>query len=124
MASADCWGICLLFYKEMTGYDLPDYFYTEQEIQTAMEYQIAVEAEDPSRWQEIEFGKEQVGDILLFNISSVQVHCGIMVNPVSRDFLHTFPGRNSCIERLDSVVWKNRYQKARRWIVKAEVGHG
>lgn len=118
MDSADCWGICLLFYKEMTGNSLPDYFYTEAEIQVAMERQIAIEAEDLSRWEAVEKGQEQVGDILLFNVSSHQVHCGIMVDPVKRDFLHSFPGRNSCIERLDSVVWSNRYKRARRWLTQ------
>lgn len=118
MNGADCWGICLLFYKEMTGLSLPDYFYTEAEIQTAMERQIALEAEDGSRWEAIEKGQEQAGDILLFNVSSHQVHCGILVDPLRRDFLHSFPGRNSCIERLDSVVWANRYQKARRWLTQ------
>ena len=46
------------------------------------------------------------GDVLLFKNSMVSKHVGMIITPEL--MLHTIKGSNSCIERWESRIWRNR----------------
>lgn len=51
--------------------------------------------------------------VVVFNIGGKPLHCGVMIN--DKEFLHTMKGRDSCIERLDSMQWQRRINGFYLW---------
>lgn len=109
-AGADCWGICLLAARELFGVELPEYFYTEQDILVHACEHIRHETHGP-HWSALD--QAEAGDIHIFRIKGFEVHCGIDIG--RGDFLHSLAGRNSCVESLASVMWSHCRTGSYRW---------
>jgi len=54
------------------------------------------------------------GDIVLLKIGRRPIHCGVVIG--EKNMLHSLRGSNSCIERYDSVKWRNRIEGFYRWV--------
>jgi cell wall-associated NlpC family hydrolase len=111
---ADCWGVCLLYAKHILSIDLPEFFYTSSAMLRYAAMYAEIEPEQP-RWQLVD--KAQVGDIHLFRIGGYTTHCGIHIG--NNDFLHTLIGRESCIESVDSIQWRDCLRGTYRYVPTA-----
>ena len=101
---ADCWGIVLLGAHHLFGLELPEYFYTRDQLLDQAGDLIARETTGP-RWDAVD-APFPGGAVHIFLIRGAATHCGLHL----RDslFLHSLPGRNSCIESLDDMNWRQR----------------
>jgi hypothetical protein len=109
---ADCWGICKLFGANELGITFPNYFYDEAtNIEEAMEHIKGVKHNLGKQW--IQAFEPQLGDICIFRIKGLEVHCGIHLG--NNEFLHSLKGRQSSIELLTHVNWVHRYVGSYRW---------
>lgn len=108
-SGTDCWGLVSLYYRAALGIELPDYTYlnTRDSIFSAILGNL-------SAWELRE--PIEANDVLLFRIFGIPYHVGIYLG--DGDFLHSFNGTESCIERLNSINWKPRLLGAYRWINK------
>ena len=110
---ADCWGVCLLAARELLGLELPEYFYSEQEILLHACMHIGRETRGP-HWRALSEGDSfQPGTIHIFRIRGMETHCGLDLG--RGEFLHSLPGRNSCIERLSDINWRQRRTGSYVW---------
>jgi cell wall-associated NlpC family hydrolase len=101
----DCWGLAMYFLKEEFGFDLPDL--SEQYFNSNDRFNIpfVVDLEKPN-WLLV--SKPNPGNVVLFNISGIPMHVGIVVSDT--EMLHIAKGINSCIESFTSMKWKNRVE--------------
>ena len=107
----DCWGLCLAFYEKVFGKQLPDYTnYSSAEDKRAVS---AVIAEHAPNWEEVNPDHIREGDILVFRIGGVPFHTGVYLG--LNEFIHCHRHTRSCVERLNSVVWRSRLQAVYRW---------
>jgi len=112
-SGADCWGLCQLFGLKELGIKFPNYFYdVGTNIEEALEHIKNEKHNLGKRWERVTIPNE--GDICLFKIQGLEVHCGIHLDKYS--FLHSLKGRSSCIENLSHVNWTHRYQGSYRWL--------
>lgn len=109
---ADCWGVCLLAARELLGVQLPEYFYEEQDILVHACNHIGRETRGP-HWRALANEGSQPGTIHIFRIRGFEVHCGMELG--GGEFLHSLPGRNSCIERLSDLSWEHRRTGSYAW---------
>lgn len=107
---ADCWGICRMVAKDLLYIDLPEYFYSEADLLQDAEKLIA---ENSPRWTKVEEDFKP-GDIHIFRIKGHETHCGIHL--MQKEFLHSLPGRDSCIETLTDINWVHRKTGSFRWV--------
>lgn len=107
---ADCWGICRMVAKDLFYIGLPEYFYSEADLLQDAEKLIK---EESPRWVKVEEDFKP-GDIHIFRIKGHETHCGIHI--VGKEFLHSLPGRNSCLESLIDINWVHRKTGSFRWV--------
>jgi cell wall-associated NlpC family hydrolase len=99
LTGVDCYGLlCLVFAAR--GIALPDYWYGDTPNLTP----LFGEGLRESVWRQVE--SPAAFDAVLFSISGLPLHCGVMVDPAR--FLHSRQGINSCIQRVDGMAWRNR----------------
>jgi cell wall-associated NlpC family hydrolase len=103
-AGADCWGVCLLYARDVLGLQLPRYFYTEGELLACAGALIERETA-AAYWQQVQEPYEP-GTVHILRVKGMATHCGIHV--AGHLFLHSLPGRNSCIESLFAPEWLHR----------------
>ena len=103
-AGADCWGVCVLYARDALGLDLPRYFYPDGELLTRAGALIARET-GARYWLPV---REPYlpGTVHILRIKGAATHCGIHI--AGHLFLHSLPGRNSCIESLFEPEWLHR----------------
>lgn len=99
----DCWGLCLLYSRVMLGIELPEYFYTMSGVLRYSAMHIELER-GQAWWGKVE-GSPEAGDIHILRVGGIDSHCGIAVSP--HEMLHSLHGRNSCVERVDSIQWRD-----------------
>lgn len=111
---ADCWGICMLAARELWAMDLPEYFYPEGQILEHACELIGREIKGP-HWRALGVGEGPcpIGSIHIFRIRGFEVHCGLDLGKGT--FLHSLPGRNSCIEFLNDINWIQRRVGTYQW---------
>jgi len=101
----DCWGLVRLFYRDELNIDLPSYdtaYYgpsDDERIASLMDLH-------KGDWSKQDNPK--VGDVCVFNILGEPCHVGIYIG--NNKFLHSRENRDSVIESLDNVKWKNRLE--------------
>lgn len=100
--SVDCYGLVKLVNMEQFGRLVPDYVY--QDSMNAPEVSATVIAGLPLDWSKVDVPEE--GDLVMFNIARRPIHCGVWAAP--NFMLHSVDNMPSGIERLDSLMWKNR----------------
>lgn len=107
----DCWGLIRVAALELFGTEVPDYTGYESSCDQA---QTAPLFAARHVWTRISKGSEQPGDVLVLRLSGYPIHAGICLG--GDKMLHTLVGRNSCIERYDSLTpWFRRIEGAYRW---------
>lgn len=106
----DCYGLVLLFYREILGLEIPalDAAYASAEDGASVAECVGWAQR---QWQAVE--TPQVGDVLLFHVLGWPAHVGVYLG--NGDFLHAFRETHSCIERLNSITWKRRHIGTYRW---------
>lgn len=105
MTGCDCWGLMRLAAERLWGYSYPEYFYTHTELLHDAADLIAHETANDARWCEVRDPYPR-GAIHIFRINGYKTHCGLHLD--GRMFLHSLPGRNSCLETLDDINWQQR----------------
>lgn len=111
LKGCDCWGLVCLYYKKeynITLESMETMYYDVNDIPLmsgVLEYQ-------KKKWNKTD--KPQKGDVVVFKIKNMPVHCGIYIG--NNKFLHNFYGSNSCIERLDGIRWGKRFEGYYRYI--------
>ena len=106
----DCWGLLCLFYRREFGIELPQYTTETPEGAKYVAEVVAGGRIEPT-WQRVV--EPAYGDVLLFRVQGLPIHCGVALG--RGEFLHSFPNRDSCIERLDSLSWAKRLDGVYRW---------
>lgn len=109
-SGADCWGICKMVASDLWYIDLPEYFYTEEQILQDAEALIKAER---AHWLKVEQDFKP-GDVHIFRIKGHETHCGIHI--AGHEFLHSLPGRDSCLESLMDINWMHRRTGSFRWV--------
>jgi hypothetical protein len=114
-AGVDCWGLARLFYRDQFDIELPSYSdkYNggqDPAIVSAINTHI-------DNWEQL--STPNIGDLCLFNILGEPTHVGIYVG--DNKFLHSREGKDSVIESLDSIKWKNRFQGFYKYTTQAQV---
>ena len=115
----DCWGLVRLVLAEQFGIELPDYADAYSDARDHASVAAAVQAGLQAGWATIDRVHEtpRCGDLLVINVATRPWHCGLMVT--SERFLHcpTQQARDSgreigssCVERLDSAMFRNRIE--------------
>jgi cell wall-associated NlpC family hydrolase len=110
----DCLGIVQLFYRKFFNISIPEYLYSHANENESCETTITAGQFD-GNWKPVT--DLQYGDMLVFRIKGRPTHVGVYLG--NNEFLHCLAGRMSCIERLDSLTWRNRLVGAHRWIIKS-----
>ncbi|MFO1038158.1 MAG: NlpC/P60 family protein [Geminicoccaceae bacterium] len=103
-AGLDCWGLVRLVLKDCLGVELPS-FDTVHSFQTETIRDTAAAEARSGRWVPVAKEEMQALDVALFDGGA---HCGVICNPFGPAFLHTQPGKSSCIERLAGTLWARR----------------
>lgn len=107
-AGCDCWGLVLLYAREVNGRLGPDFAYEDALSNRSLilfrqhrdSHAVMVKAPSP-------------GDLILLRPAGLPVHVGTCLT--GNRFLHTQPGSGSVIDRWDSLVWRNRLSGFWRW---------
>lgn len=106
----DCWGLLCLFYRNEFGIELPQYT-TDTPDGAKYVAEVTAGARVDPTWEKVD--TPQYGDVLLFRVQGLPIHCGVYV--ADNEFLHSFPNRDSCLERLDGLSWIKRLDGIYRW---------
>lgn len=108
-ATCDCWGLVRRIYQEQFCISLPSFVdeysnaLDREDIHTVVGY----EKEHPF-WEKIEKGREEFGDMVIFNIGNLPVHVGLVTT--HNRMLHVEKGINSCLEHYNKMRWRNRLE--------------
>ncbi len=100
-----------MFYRNEFGIELPQYT-TDTPDGAKHVAEVVAGTRIEATWKRVE--EFEYGDVLLFRVQGLPIHCGIALG--GNEFLHSFPNRDSCIERLDSLSWAKRFDGAYRWV--------
>jgi probable lipoprotein NlpC len=112
----DCWGCVVLVYREVFGIDLPRF---DARYETARDRvsvaRLFFEESTSARWHRVELQDARMPDIVTTEIVGRDTdgqlqrfrHVGLFVAP--KRILHVMAGRETCLERLDSLqsVWQS-----------------
>ncbi len=101
----DCWGLARMVLSEQFGVSVPSYTqnYSNTHDQTQLGPLISRESK---KWQQVEMGKEQCGDVIVLRMRGQPMHVGLVLGDGS--MLHIERHINSAMERYSSARWKNR----------------
>lgn len=102
----DCWGLAVKVLDDEFGIsNLPSLAseYTESRdraVPGLFDREIA------DSWRPVE--NPEPGDVAVFNMAGLPAHVGVMID--KKRMIHTIKGAASCIERIDSLRWKGKFE--------------
>lgn len=102
----DCWGFLRLVFKDHFGIELLDHNDDYENIKDRHSI-VAVVNEELPDW--IEVDRPECGNVVLVRCRGLPVHVGVMIN--RKQMLHIMEGIESTVERLDSVIWKDKVKR-------------
>lgn len=109
----DCIGLTIAVLKE-SGQLIPDVWQydTPDGAEAAANFLVELISieEGTSKWKPCEPSKDAV---VLFKIAGLVRHIGVMINEVQ--FIHTMYNVDTCVESIDSPVWKKRIAGFYKW---------
>lgn len=115
----DCYGLCLMIYKNELGIDIPDYFGIGFKKAKDFKSSVTMKKElqgiilnESSHWKEIPQNEARPFDLVLFNMLGYVIHIGILID--KNNMLHSFDGRDCLCENLEKK-WRGRIYKVVRW---------
>lgn len=100
----DCWGVCVLAYREVYGVELLSLDGGYERTSDAKVLEEVVKKEQASHWRQVE--KPEPGDVVVLRVKGRHSHIGLVLN--SREMLHAQEGTEACVERYDGVLWGKR----------------
>lgn len=100
----DCWQLVVRAARELFGREYPAYpVALLKDVPAIVRTHLA-------EWREV--SEPEPGDVVI--LSHQLMHCGIVLD--QGRFLHTLEGRDSAVERLDSMMWRDRIETFRRYV--------
>jgi cell wall-associated NlpC family hydrolase len=98
----DCWGLVALIYREILDLDIignmEEYHDKHDKLSRFSKY--------ISSWEPVK--EPEIGDGILFLIGGKVPHCGVYVG--DNKMLHSVDGLSSCIQDINHVKWKSRFE--------------
>lgn len=106
-AGVDCWGLVRLVLEEQFGFlGLPSYEDRYRGTADRDGIAAAVRSGLLQGWERSYVAA--AGSLVILRLAGRPWHCGLMANGSS--MLHTLEGTGVCVERLDSLLWRNRVE--------------
>ena len=110
---ADCWGLAVLFYRDVLGIQLPHQEYGPiDDPAPGRDAAVNIEREQ-RRWDLIPPGAEEFGDLVLMSCAG-RWHIGVVVE--FGRMLHVRRDIDSVIERYDTPRWQPRLNGFYRYV--------
>jgi len=104
-SGCDCYGLVLMVLKKEFGVEPPDYTGRYDTTRNGQAIDNIIERES-AKWDLVD--TPRVGDAVLFRVAGLKWHIGVMVG--LDVVLHTERGKNTIVERIDSLRWRNRIE--------------
>lgn len=99
----DCWGLVWRGYRDAFVVALPSYTedYASPDLQTEVDQLIHREM---TTWREVDDVRH--GDVALLRVGNAHCHVGLVIG--AGLMLHVQRKIGTCVERLDSPIWRKR----------------
>lgn len=105
----DCWGMVVLFHREVLGVAIPSYTDSYRDAgrskSSRVQLQDLIQTNMP-KWDRID--DPLPGDAVLLNIGGRPIHVGLAIG--AGRMLHTERRVCTLIERLSSPIWEKRIE--------------
>jgi len=102
----DCFGLCLLVWRERFGLDVPLYGGVTWEVANSAKVGEFIEGEVRAGWEPIEAGAEQPGDVVLMRLRGHPIHVGVVVG--CGMMLHCHDTADAAVEDYGTLQWSRR----------------
>lgn len=104
----DCWGLCRLVWRNQFSLPLPDYLETYRKSMDSKNISGVINDNgvESGCWNRIDKGSEMPGDGVLLRIGGFPTHVGVVISPGW--MLHSIKGKDSALERYDTMNWRNK----------------
>jgi len=111
----DCFGLVVLFYKEILGIDLPDYTgYSGKWYKEGRRVLTDKLNEFKKLWSSVELDKILPNDIISFRLgASIANHCAVYLG--DGRMIHCYEDTPVVIEKLFRPYWTNRIMSIMRY---------
>lgn len=111
-AGVDCWGAVRLVLAEHFGYDsLPDFCDSYRDTADRDGIATAVRSGLLLGWEKAD--TPSAGALVILRLAGRPWHCAIMVDSVH--MLHALEGVGTVVERIDTMLWRNRIEGIYRY---------
>lgn len=98
----DCWGLLAKVYKDQFNFDVID----DMAVYKSRQDKVKRLHEYLHFWKPVDDPQE--GDAILFLIHGNEPHCAVYVG--EGRMLHIVEGISACIQRIDDIKWKSRFE--------------
>lgn len=102
---ADCFGIMALIYQHELGIKIPEFNYTSAKD---VRGNAPIISREKRCWNQVSESEISAFDVVLFNITGVEAHIGVLVDSTKKLVIHTLAEHDSALIRLDSAQWNRR----------------
>lgn len=105
-SGVDCWGLCLLVWRERFGLDVPVYGGVSWEEANSPAIGDLIVGEARAGWDAVEPGAERPGHAVLMRMRGHPIHVGVVVAPGL--MLHCHSRADAAVEDYRSLQWARR----------------
>lgn len=112
-SGCDCWGLCLLVYREQLGIIMPslDELYTHALHRREVGKTVAA-AMSQGWGMDVTDNAPEMFDVLVFRRGGIEDHVGLWAGPGL--MLHVLKGSDSGLERFDTSKWQSMFSRRLR----------
>lgn len=103
----DCWGLCVVAYREVLGVTIPDYTYATTRDHRHLAA-LFDDRRDSSRWSQVY--RSSSLDIAIVFRRGRQIHAGLVMP--GRKILHVEQGVETCLEPISAFRVEGYYRPA------------
>jgi cell wall-associated NlpC family hydrolase len=109
----DCYGLVYCVSRHDLGLIVPSYVlgYTSSMHDESVCEALRFYSQE---WANVTGEQREVGDVLVFNLGGIPVHCGLVVEPGL--MLHCLKGRETVLEQYSTAAWRSRIEGVYRWM--------
>jgi|SRR5579871_1740768 len=105
-SGCDCYGTVYLILREQFGLDVPSYTENRSPKENRIESASIINGEIKTCWRKVDPGAESPGDVVLFRLHNLPLHCGVVMG--DGRFIHNLAGCNSVVESYVNIKWASR----------------
>lgn len=105
-AGVDCFGLCLLVWRERFGLDVPLYGGVSWKEANTVEIGAFIGGEAMAGWDLVEAGEERPGDAILMRMRGHPIHVGVIV--ADGFMLHCHDRGDAAVEDFRTIQWSRR----------------